>query len=78
MQAKVDTGRAPNAPDWQAIGFGSVWVANSELHAVQRIDPASNKIIATIKPAPIARVMGWPSVLDHFRFPAATPARSTG
>jgi virginiamycin B lyase len=49
VQAKVDTGGAPNAPKWQAIGFGSVWVANSELHAVQRIDPASNKIIATIK-----------------------------
>src|SRR5947209_4521879 len=31
LRAKVDVGGAPGAPDWQAIGLGSVWVANSAL-----------------------------------------------
>jgi virginiamycin B lyase len=49
LQAKIDVGGAPGAPDWQVIGFGSVWVANSTLQEVQRIDPATNTVIAAIK-----------------------------
>src|SRR5262245_43449941 len=41
VQAVVRVGGAPYAPDWQAEGFGSVWVANSAKSAVQRIDPAT-------------------------------------
>ena len=33
-------------PDWLEIGFGSLWVSNGGLGAVQRIDPDTNKVIA--------------------------------
>jgi YVTN family beta-propeller protein len=36
-------------PDWLEIGFGSVWVSNGGLGAVQRIDPDTNKVIAEVK-----------------------------
>jgi virginiamycin B lyase len=36
-------------PDWLEIGFGSVWVSNPGLGAVQRIDPATNTVIAEVK-----------------------------
>jgi virginiamycin B lyase len=36
-------------PDWLEIGFGSLWVSNPGLGAVQRIDPGTNKIIAQVK-----------------------------
>ena len=41
-------GGAPNAPDWQAEGFGAVWVANSAKNAVQRIDPTTNRVTAVV------------------------------
>lgn len=47
--AEINVGGAPNAPDWQAIGFGSVWVANNDHGSIQRIDPASNEVVAEIK-----------------------------
>jgi streptogramin lyase len=44
LQAIVPVGGAPDAPDWQAQGFGSVWVANSAKKAIQRIDPRTNEV----------------------------------
>jgi hypothetical protein len=44
VEAVVRVGGAPNAPDWQAVGLGGVWVANATKQAVQRIDPATNQI----------------------------------
>ncbi len=35
-------------PDWLEIGFGSLWVSNAGLGAVQRIDPDTSKVIATV------------------------------
>jgi YVTN family beta-propeller protein len=32
-----------------AIGEGSVWVANAKAHTVSRVDPATNKVVATIQ-----------------------------
>jgi len=48
LQAVISVGGAPNAPDWQAEGFGAVWVANSAKSAVQRIDPATNRVTAVV------------------------------
>jgi YVTN family beta-propeller protein len=36
-------------PDFLTLGFGSLWVSNEGVAAVQRIDAKSNKIIAEIK-----------------------------
>src|SRR5437868_5627587 len=36
-------------PDWLELGFGSVWVSNIGLDAVQRIDPETNKVIAEVR-----------------------------
>jgi YVTN family beta-propeller protein len=36
-------------PDWLELGYGSVWVSNVGLDAVQRIDPKTNKVVAEIK-----------------------------
>jgi virginiamycin B lyase len=36
------------APDWMVITPHAVWVSNAKLKAVQRIDPAGNKLVATI------------------------------
>jgi YVTN family beta-propeller protein len=36
-------------PDWLELAFGSLWVSNAGLNAVQRIDPRTNKVIAEIK-----------------------------
>jgi virginiamycin B lyase len=36
-------------PDWLEIGFGSLWVSNAGLRAVQRVDPDTNKVIAEVK-----------------------------
>ncbi len=41
--------RLEGFPDWLEIGFGSLWVSNAGLGAVQRIDPGTNKVIAEIK-----------------------------
>lgn len=48
LQAVIDVGGAPDAPDWQAEGFGAVWVANSAKGAVQRIDPTTNRVTAVV------------------------------
>ena len=48
VQAVIRVGGAPNAPDWQAHGFGAVWVANSAKNAVQRIDPRANRVTAVV------------------------------
>lgn len=36
-------------PDWMLITADAVWVANDQLKAVQRIDPATNKLVVTIQ-----------------------------
>ncbi len=36
-------------PDWVEIDGNSVWISNSALNSLQRIDPTTNKIIAEIK-----------------------------
>jgi YVTN family beta-propeller protein len=36
-------------PDWLEIGFGSVWVSNPGLNLVQRVDPATNKVVAEVR-----------------------------
>ncbi|HKV39800.1 MAG TPA: hypothetical protein VJX67_11355 [Blastocatellia bacterium] len=38
----------PGGPDWLAAAFGSMWVSNSPRNSVSRIDPASNRVLATI------------------------------
>lgn len=48
LQAVIPVGGAPNAPDWQAEGFGALWVANSAMNAVQRIDPTTNRVTAVV------------------------------
>lgn len=37
------------APDWLAISDDAVWVANSKLKAVQRVDPHTNSVVAKIE-----------------------------
>jgi streptogramin lyase len=37
------------APDWTEITENAIWVTNGELHAIHRIDPATNRVIATIQ-----------------------------
>jgi virginiamycin B lyase len=48
VQAVIRVGGAPKSPDWQAQGFGAVWVANSAKNAVQRIDPHANRVTAVV------------------------------
>src|SRR5262245_58975192 len=36
-------------PDWLEIGFGSVWVSNAGIGAVQRIDPETKTVVAEVK-----------------------------
>ena len=36
-------------PDWLELGFGSLWVSNPGINAVQRIDTATNKVVAEVK-----------------------------
>jgi streptogramin lyase len=42
-------------PDWQVAAFGSVWIANDTLSIVQRIDPATNRVVGRIHLAPFAK-----------------------
>jgi len=35
-------------PDWTVITDDAVWVSNSELHAIQRIDPKTNQVVARV------------------------------
>jgi YVTN family beta-propeller protein len=44
----VEKIRVPAGPAWLATGFGSVWVSKSESKQVLRIDPLSNRVIASI------------------------------
>jgi DNA-binding beta-propeller fold protein YncE len=37
------------APDWLAISDDAVWVANSKLKAVQRIDPKTNSLVGKVE-----------------------------
>jgi virginiamycin B lyase len=39
VSAVIDLG---GGPDWQTVAFGSVWVANDAIAAVQRINPRTN------------------------------------
>jgi YVTN family beta-propeller protein len=48
-QAAQATIHLKGFPDWLELGFGSLWVSNLGLDAVQRIDPQTNKVIAEIK-----------------------------
>jgi virginiamycin B lyase len=41
---RIPVGGAPHAPDWQAVGFGAVWVSNRVLGVVHRISPASGRV----------------------------------
>src|SRR5581483_2092765 len=36
-------------PDWLEVAFGSVWVSNPGLGAVQRVDPKTNAVLAEVK-----------------------------
>jgi streptogramin lyase len=36
-------------PDWMAVGYGSTWVARDEAGAMDRIDPRTDEVVATIK-----------------------------
>ena len=38
----------PGSPDWMAIGDGAVWISNLARNNVVRIDPANNKVAATV------------------------------
>jgi virginiamycin B lyase len=40
--------KVPVGPGWLETGFGSLWVSKSNSKTVLRIDPTSNRIIATI------------------------------
>jgi DNA-binding beta-propeller fold protein YncE len=40
--------RVPVGPAWLGVGFGAVWVSKSESHAVLRLDPATDRVVATI------------------------------
>jgi virginiamycin B lyase len=44
VSAVIDVGGAPNAPDWQAQGSDSIWIANSDKQTIQRIDPKTNHV----------------------------------
>ncbi len=44
----VERIRVPTGPGWLGIGFGSVWLSKSESHCVLRIDPRTNRVVATI------------------------------
>jgi YVTN family beta-propeller protein len=46
VQAAIRVGTAPS---WVLVAEGSVWVANSEDGTVSRIDPATNRVTATIQ-----------------------------
>ena len=39
----------PVGPGWLATGYGSVWLSKSASHALLRIDPASDRVVATIQ-----------------------------
>jgi len=38
----------PGSPDWVGIAPDAVWISNATKNSISRIDPASNKIVATV------------------------------
>jgi YVTN family beta-propeller protein len=48
-KAAVATIELKGFPDWLEIAFDSVWVSNPKLNAIQRLDPATNKVVAEVK-----------------------------
>ncbi len=48
-KAAVATIELKGYPDWLEIAAGSVWVSNPGLGAIQRIDPATRKVVAEVK-----------------------------
>jgi virginiamycin B lyase len=38
----------PGSPDWVAIGSDAVWISNKAKDAISRIDPATNRVVATV------------------------------
>jgi YVTN family beta-propeller protein len=48
VTAEIPVGGAPQAPDWQVAGYGSVWVSNAAEGGIQRIDPNTNRMVASV------------------------------
>src|SRR5918996_263438 len=46
LEAELDIG---DEPDWMTSGYGSIWVQRAHGSAVDRIDPATNEVVASIK-----------------------------
>lgn len=44
----VERIRVPAGPGWLGIGYGSVWLSKSESKLVLRIDPRTDRVVATI------------------------------
>jgi YVTN family beta-propeller protein len=63
-KAAVATIELKGYPDWLEIAFGSIWVSNPGLNAIQRIDPGTRKVIAEVKVnRPVAAIIaGFGSV----------------
>src|SRR5437868_2117720 len=63
-KAAVATVELKGYPDWLEIAFGSVWVSNPGLGTIQRIDPATRKVVAEVKVnRPVAAIIaGFGSV----------------
>jgi hypothetical protein len=40
----------PGSPDWIGVG-DSIWISNEPKHNLSRLDPVSNKVVATITTA---------------------------
>lgn len=38
----------PGSPDWMAIDSNAVWTSNGARNSIARIDPASNRLVATV------------------------------
>jgi virginiamycin B lyase len=59
--ATIPVGRQPTGA---AVGHGAVWVVNQEGGTVSRIDPASNRVVATVPVANAADTIavGWDGV----------------
>lgn len=73
----------PSRPDWLAMGFGSVWVVDYRPPSVARIDPATNRVIASI-PIPGDACLGiaimgdavWVPDCEHHGVACIDPARN--
>jgi virginiamycin B lyase len=38
----------PGSPDWVGIGQDAVWISNKAKNSIARIDPATNRLVATV------------------------------